>query len=185
MIVRLRFILYLLLILPSYLASAAVVEIDSGALRGIEEGGIHSFKGVPFAAPPIGQLRWAPPQAVATWQGERDASEHGAICVQTPFPEGSPFYRPLDKVSEDCLNLAVWSAELNPAQLRPVMVWIHGGSFTRGSGSEPEYDGALLARKGVVVVPSIIDSIFSATWRTQNSLRNKVAAQATMEFLIR
>ena len=101
---------------------------------------IMAFKGIPYAAPPVDDLRWRPPQAVVAWDGVRDASETGSSCVQSGG-QGVP-------QSEDCLFLNVWASRETSEPL-PVMVWIHGGGFTIGSSSQPFYDGGALARRGV------------------------------------
>ena len=109
-----------------------------------------SFKGIPFAAPPIAELRWRPPQPVDPWQGERSADQFGPKCMQTgPLNEIDP-HNPL--MSEDCLYLNIWTPAKSRDDRLPVMVWIYGGGFSIGSGSEPWYNGANLARKGVIVV---------------------------------
>jgi para-nitrobenzyl esterase len=128
-----------------------VVEVDGGQVFGATDNGVHVFKGIPFAAAPIGGLRWKPPQPVVPWQGVREAKTFSAECMQTPYPETSAYFRPAMALSEDCLYLNVWSAAA-PGDKRPVMVWIHGGAWTRGSGSIPVYEGLALAKKGVVVV---------------------------------
>ena len=128
---------------------APVVRIDSGALRGITDQGVASFRNIPYAAPPVGKLRWRPPQAPRAWNKVRDASAFGPICPQNYNPSDNGV-GPLP-ASEDCLTLNVWTpAEVGAA--RPVMVWIHGGGFVNGSASAPLYDGDALARQGVVVV---------------------------------
>lgn len=126
-----------------------VVRIGQGALVGRTEGGIAAFKGIPYAAPPVGPLRWREPQPPVSWPGMRDATAVGPICVQ-PLAGGDPGVGPLP-MSEDCLTLNVWSPEDRDAPL-PVMVWIHGGALINGSGTAVLYDGAALARRGVVVV---------------------------------
>ncbi len=113
---------------------------------------IRVYKGVPFAAPPVGKLRWQPPQAVAPWQGVRECTAFSSICPQLPYPAGSVYVQTPQPQSEDCLYLNVWTGAEKADEMRPVMVWIHGGALTRGSGSIPFYDGEALARKGVVLV---------------------------------
>jgi para-nitrobenzyl esterase len=126
-------------------------RVANGVLEGGSEAGgaVHVFKGVPYAAAPVGDLRWRPPQAPANWAGVRKATEFGARCTQG-HPDLFPF---LDKgESEDCLFVNVWTPAKSPAQKLPVLVWIHGGAFTDGASSEARYDGTNLARKGIVVV---------------------------------
>lgn len=120
------------------------VVTDLGAVRGVQRGALRTFFGIPFAAPPIGARRWLPPDPAAPWTGVRDGSQHGAACIQADDQ------RPVQ--SEDCLFLDVWAP---PAarEPRPVLLWIHGGSFYTGSGSDDLYDGAALAaRTGAIVV---------------------------------
>jgi para-nitrobenzyl esterase len=137
----------------SFLVSAApdTVKIETGQIAGTTDNGVRVFKGIPFAAPPVGDLRWQAPQPVAAWKGVRAADAFGAECIQQPYPPSSPYARPAAPTSEDCLYLNVWTAAA-PGDKRPVMVWIHGGAWTRGSGSTATYDGAALAKKGVVLV---------------------------------
>src|SRR5690348_14658394 len=113
---------------------------------------VRVFKGIPYAAPPVGPLRWKAPQAPPAWDDVRAAREFSAACMQEPYSQTSIYYSALKAVSEDCLYLNVWTAATSPSEKRPVMVWIHGGSFTRGSGATATYDGEKLARKGVVLV---------------------------------
>jgi carboxylesterase type B len=140
-------------------ANAALKEplkLDSGEIGGSVESapGIRAFKGIPFAAPPVGALRWTAPQPVAKWTGVRDASKYGNVCIQPPGQgrlnianmEGSP------PTSEDCLYLNVWTGAASATEKRPVMIWWFGGAFTEGGGAVPLYDGTALAKKGVVVV---------------------------------
>ena len=120
-----------------------VVRTDAGLLAG---GGtdVRYFKGVPFAAPPVGKLRWMPPQPVTPWAGIRSAKEYGPICHQPPL---LPY-----KQSEDCLSLNVWTPAKTMDAKLPVMVWIHGGGFTIGASGQTAYDGEALAKQGVVLV---------------------------------
>ncbi|HEY2356248.1 MAG TPA: carboxylesterase family protein [Phenylobacterium sp.] len=122
-------------------------RVAQGELRGQVKGAVASFKGIPFAAPPIGDLRWRPPQPAAPWAGVRDATAYGPMCMQMrAVPAGT-------NQSEDCLTLNVWTpANRKPGAKLPVMVWIHGGSFTGGSGSNAIYDGTHFAERGVVLV---------------------------------
>src|SRR5262245_58915471 len=132
-------------------AAPDVVKIDAGQISGTLDNGVRVFKGIPFAAPPAGALRWQAPRPVAAWTGVRAAEAFGAECMQAPYPTTSPYARQNGPTSEDCLYLNVWTTAA-AAEKRPVMVWIHGGAWTRGTGSVATYDGATLAKKGVVVV---------------------------------
>lgn len=132
-------------------ADIQAVRVDGGLVSGLDENGIRVYRGIPFAAPPVGELRWKEPQPVAAWEGVRDCSAFGPICPQTPYPAMSMYVQPELPQSEDCLYLNVWTAA-EAADRLPVMVWIHGGGLTRGAGSLPNYDGAVLAQKGVVLV---------------------------------
>lgn len=126
------------------------VRVEQGALVGVAADGVESFKGVPFATPPVGPLRWRMPQRPAAWEGERSATDYGAICIQPPS-NGDPGVGPLP-MSEDCLTLNVWTPEARGDGPLPVMVWIHGGGYNNGSGTAALYDGGNLARRGVVVI---------------------------------
>ena len=132
-------------------APPAIVKIDSGQLSGTSWNGVKVFKGIPFAAPPVGDLRWKAPQPVVPWSGVKSADAFAPQCMQTSYPAGSPYAMAPAAQGEDCLYLNVWTAAAAGAK-RPVMVWIHGGAWTRGASSIPTYDGAALAQKGVVVV---------------------------------
>jgi para-nitrobenzyl esterase len=138
---------------PSSGAEPVQVEIDTGVLIGASRSDVRVFKGVPYAAAPIGRLRWKPPQPAARWSGSRDAIEYGPACPQLA-PSGVEDIIPLGgapgPVSEDCLTLNVWAPK--SAARAPVMVWIHGGSARMGAGSLPYYDGTSFARDGVVLV---------------------------------
>ena len=109
---------------------------------------VRAFRGIPYAAAPVGELRWKPPQAPASWQGVRDGANFGPECMQ---PKEYPELRG-SGMSEDCLSVNVWTPAGRSDARLPVMVWIYGGGFTYGSGSHPSYDGEALARRGVVVV---------------------------------
>jgi para-nitrobenzyl esterase len=131
-----------------FAASGDPVKLDSGQVAGTS-GSIPEmrvYKGIPFAAPPVGDLRWRAPQPAAHWEGVRAADAFGPVCVQNA-PGGGD-----QKVSEDCLYLNVWTAAKPAGEKRPVMVWIYGGGYNTGSGSQPDYDGEALAKKGAVVV---------------------------------
>jgi para-nitrobenzyl esterase len=131
----------------------AVVRVDGGELQGTTGDGVVAFKGIPFAAPPVGDLRWRPPQPAARWTGVRQASEYGADCMQGRFGPPPPAGAPAARVpSEDCLFLNVWRPADPNARKLPVMVWIHGGGFVGGSGVLQGAAGGPFARQGVVLV---------------------------------
>lgn len=131
---------------PSRVMDRALVQTSSGAVRGAFADDHLLFAGIPYAAPPVGALRWRAPQPPASWQGVRDASKYGARCVQDTRSDPD-FGRP---VSEDCLTLNVWTPNLPAGQHFPVMVWIHGGAFVNGSGDI--YDARRLVARGIIVV---------------------------------
>lgn len=115
--------------------------------------GVRLYRGIPYAAPPVDNLRWRPPQAVIPWSGVKAADHFGPACMQRPTDtEGNAWREGLVPVSEDCLYLNVWTPARRPDQNLPVMVFIHGGGNFRGASSENQYDGAYLAAKGVVFV---------------------------------
>jgi para-nitrobenzyl esterase len=137
-------------VLASTSAAAQVVQVQSGSLKGVTAGDVVSFKGIPYAAPPVGPLRWRAPQPVAPWTDVRAADKLGAICMQKIDAHDNGVGP--GPASEDCLTLNVYAPAAQAAAPRPVMVWIHGGGFVNGSATAALYDGSALARQGVVVV---------------------------------
>jgi para-nitrobenzyl esterase len=127
--------------------AARPIGTESGRLQGVARDGVVAYLGVPYAAPPVGELRWRPPQSPPRWQGVRRANRFGDQCMQGQRPGAAA-----SPMSEDCLYLNVWTPDRRAARKLPVMVWLHGGGFFAGSGSLPLYDGENLARRGVVVV---------------------------------
>jgi para-nitrobenzyl esterase len=127
-----------------------VVRLDSGTIEGALAAGMLSFKGVPYAAAPVGDLRWRAPQPVAPWSGTRPASAYGKDCMQKPMAGDAAASGAA--LGEDCLNLNLWRSVSKSRAPRPVLVWIHGGGFVNGGASAPLFDGSGLARQGLVVV---------------------------------
>jgi len=134
--------------------TTALVRVDTGQLQGVVEDGVVSYKGIPFAVPPVGELRWRPPQPLKPWTGVRQAAQFGANCMQGRFgPPQTAGANAAPGPSEDCLFLNVWRPASAAAEARlPVMVWIHGGGFVGGSGSSPGTSGVQFAKQGVVLV---------------------------------
>lgn len=128
---------------------AKAVPTESGLVTGVpgRDPEVTVYKGIPYAAPPVGALRWHPPVPAKAWDGVRKADRFGQVCPQ-PLDAGTP----VQAMSEDCLTLNIWTGAKPESQLRPVLVWIYPGGFIGGSGSDPLFDGEGLARKGVVVV---------------------------------
>jgi para-nitrobenzyl esterase len=152
-VVRRSLIVWAMLAAPIALfgaSSAPEVKTDSGVVEGKQHGAVRAFLGIPYAAPPVGDLRWKPPVPAAKWTGVRKATEFGAHCMQGKV-FGDMNFRDAGG-SEDCLFLNIWvPAKMSESKL-PVMVWIYGGGFVAGSTSEARQDGAKLAQQGVVVV---------------------------------
>ena len=135
-------------------AEQTIVQTTSGMIKGSYEDGLCVFRGIPYAAPPVGKNRWLPPQPIEPWAGVRTARTFGTIAPQQrmqPLP-GQQLIEELQ--NEDCLYLNVWTPGADNSR-RPVMVWIHGGAFSMGSGSSPMYPGGILPRKGNVVYVSM------------------------------
>src|SRR5215510_7291041 len=147
-----------LLLLTATAASASIsdpVRVEQGLLSGktSTHPEVRIYRDIPYAAPPVGDLRWKAPQPPAHWQGVRQAAESSHACLQVPYPAAAALYQAkLPPLSEDCLYLNIWTAAKSANDRLPVMFWIHGGGFTRGSGTGIAYDGEILARKGAVVV---------------------------------
>ena len=155
-------------ILAAVLAAAALVgcqpanpvlDIEGGQVQGVESSvkGVYIYKGIPFAAPPVGDLRWKEPQPVVPWEGVKMADTFSAGAMQANHDSSNPwtseFYWEDPEFSEDCLYLNVWTpAPGKPGKKLPVAMWIHGGAYTGGWGFEPEFDGKVWAEKGVVLV---------------------------------
>ncbi len=127
--------------------AAPETTIAQGTISGASEDGVAVFRGIPFAAPPVGDLRWRPPQQAPHWTGTRQAADFGPICPQDAYGPGKRL-----KQSEDCLTLNVWSPKVASDAKLPVMVWIYGGGFVNGGSAYPYYDGTRLASHGVVVI---------------------------------
>lgn len=134
---------------------AQTVRVAQGTLAGASAAGISSFKGIPYAAPPVGDLRWRPPVPAKPWTGMRQARQFGSACMQPLRRDTLPWTREFmvqNDASEDCLFLNVWTPRVSVSANLPVLVFLHGGGFTEGSGGIDVYNGANLARKGLVVV---------------------------------
>lgn len=132
-------------------SSAAPLTTPQGRLEGLRlANGVRSFKGIPYAQPPVGGMRWRAPAAAGSWPGVRDASDFSASCLEPPWPKDSIYFNEPPKFSEDCLFLNVWTPP--EAKNAPVIVFIHGGSLVRGGSWEPTYDGRHFAEHGVVFV---------------------------------
>jgi para-nitrobenzyl esterase len=133
-----------------------VIHTESGLVSGVEEDSIHIFKGIPFAAPPVGNLRWKEPQSVKRWSGVKACTAFQASPMQgnpSPFLMFTKeFMIPAAPISEDCLYVNVWTGAGSPAEKRPVLIFIYGGGFMSGGSAVPVYDGTAMAEKGVVFV---------------------------------
>src|SRR5436305_9374762 len=134
--------------------TSPIVETTAGRVAGTIEDGVAVFKGIPYAAPPVGPLRFRPPQPATPWSGVRQALAVGSWAPQPPPARGQALGGEEAGQDEDCLTLNVWTPTADGGR-RPVMVWVHGGGFTGGSGGGTLYDGSALARRGDVVVVTI------------------------------
>src|SRR5580704_17883047 len=130
------------------------IKVEGGLVSGTPGWGwnVRQYLGIPFAAPPVGNLRWRPPQPVIPWQGVRVAGRFAPVCMQVQSPQNAALNRGLVNDNEDCLYLNVWTPAGSANERLPVMVWIYGGGGTTGSTAEPTYDGNAMAKNGVVVV---------------------------------
>jgi para-nitrobenzyl esterase len=155
-----KFLSFALIALCAAAPAPAQVKIESGSLSGTTtDSGIRVFKGIPYAAPPVGDLRWRPPQPPAKWNGVRQADKFSDSCMQALTRSRNPWTKEFmaqNSASEDCLCLNVWTgakpSKNGSGEKRPVFVWIHGGAFAEGSGEVATYDGEELAKKGLIVV---------------------------------
>jgi para-nitrobenzyl esterase len=142
---------------PPYVASRDTVQVTGGSIAAAADssGAMRIFRAIPFAAPPVGALRWRPPQPVPVWTGIRRSDNFSAACMMGDRPAGrvgSILYQQTESQSEDCLYLNVWTGAAAATERRPVMVLLHGGGYQLGAGSQPNYNGRGLASQGAVVV---------------------------------
>ena len=133
------------------------VKVEGGLVIGVpgKDPSVIAFKGIPYATPPVGDMRWKAPALPAAWKGVRKADSFGPSCIQNIVQERKPWtyeFMTHGEISEDCLSLNVWTAAKSASERRPVYVYIYGGGFSEGSGAVPVYDGEGLAKKGIVVV---------------------------------
>lgn len=152
---HLIFFIFICLVVDAFAQLPNVIKFPqtrtaNGILEGINDSGILTFKGIPFAAPPVGDLRWKEPQPVINWEGVRKANKFGLRAMQLPV-FGDMGFRS-DGMSEDCLYLNVWTSSLSANEGLPVLVYFYGGGYVAGDGSESRYDGGSMARKGIVAV---------------------------------
>jgi para-nitrobenzyl esterase len=137
--------------IPALATPSPAIKIDTGLLQGRPGQSADLYLGIPYAAPPVGELRWRPPQPAKVWDGVRDAAEYGPSCPQS-LDSPMMMVSALSSTSEDCLTLNVWKPRDGQGGPHPVMVWIHGGGFFTGAGSEAQFDGEPYARRGVILV---------------------------------
>jgi para-nitrobenzyl esterase len=153
-------------------AEAVVVTTDKGPVKGAVVGKTRVFFGIPYAAPPVGPLRWKPPQPAAAWTDARDGTVQGLYCPQLNALSPTP----MTGTSEDCLTVNVWTPAAKPATPVPVMVWIHGGGFTIGSGAESTYDGQALSEATGAVIITINYRLGPLGWLSHSALQAEDAA---------
>jgi len=132
-------------------ADTVRVHVESGTLAGVSDQGIAVFKGIPYAAPPVGDLRWRAPRPAVAWSGERAATDYGYSCPQAASPRYVLAESRAATMNEDCLTLNIWAPLVHPQPL-PIIIWVHGGGNTSGTGSQLFYDGTSFARDGIVLV---------------------------------
>ncbi|HEV8430189.1 MAG TPA: carboxylesterase/lipase family protein [Pyrinomonadaceae bacterium] len=151
-VVKALFLVITLLSTTAVILAADLVQTANGTVegRGVQPTGVRIFRGIPFAQPPTGELRWREPQPVKNWKGVRKALDFGPRCMQAPIFSDMVFRS--NGVSEDCLYLNVWTPAKSSRERLPVLVYFYGGGFVAGDGSEPRYDGESMAAKGIVVV---------------------------------
>lgn len=137
---------------PQKEAITAPIKTTEGLIKGKIARQIYTFKGIPYAAPPTGNRRWCPPQALDPWEGVRDCRQYRTLAPQPLYPDDSFFKQPNYPQSEDCLHLNIWTPSVEANSKLAVMVWIHGGYFNYGGGALPHYDGERLAKSEVVLV---------------------------------
>src|SRR5829696_3103040 len=150
--IRLAFLITVLLSSAGAAFAADQVRTANGVVdgRGKQRSGVRIFRGVPFAQPPTGELRWRAPQPLQNWKGVKQAVDFGPRCMQAPIFDDMRFRS--NGMSEDCLYLNVWTPARSNRQRLPVLVYFYGGGFVTGDSSEPRYDGESMAAKGIVVV---------------------------------
>ena len=147
----------------SHVKGDLIAQTETGRLKGTSVESAVAFMGIPFARPPVGELRWEAPQPAMAWTGVRDATRPGPACTQPPAglgvflgpvakAYGSSYPEPPVQSSEDCLYLNVWTPQWPPKRSLPVMVWLHGGNNEVGSGSQSTFNGVSLTARGVVLV---------------------------------
>jgi para-nitrobenzyl esterase len=148
---KIAFAWLLVLSLQVAAQNAPIVQVAQGQLQGLlTQDGLREFRGIPFAQPPVGPLRWQEPQPPLPWKGMRKADKFGDRAMQTRVYSDMIFRS--DTISEDCLYLNVWAPPVPGQDTLPVLVYFYGGGFMAGDGSEPRYDGASMARRGIVTV---------------------------------